>query len=101
MSTFLIETQDDESSDLGDLARTVQLAALVVNAALPLEVPPAVPRKDRIPVAVQAAEEDCVNLRAEAFSQVLAELTANEYTARPADLADLLAGRVPSPQEES
>jgi hypothetical protein len=99
MSTFLIESQDEEAGDLGALTRTVQLAALVVNAALPLEVPPVIPKEDRIPVSIQAAEEDCASLRAEAFGQVLAELMARKYTAGLSDLEALAAGRVPSPQE--
>lgn len=72
-------TADEEPRELGDLARSIQWAELVVNAALP----PAVRAADR------------AALRAVAFGTVLRAMTEHTYTARPSDLEALMDGRMP------
>lgn len=66
------------------LARAVQWAHLLVNAAIPLE-------EDLL----SDIRADRSQLRLEAFRQVLAKLAEGGWTARPSDLGRLTAGQMP------
>jgi hypothetical protein len=78
------------SRDLGDLARGIEWAALLVNAALPLN-------ESRTPEGVPTAvAADRAAFRAVAFASVLhAMIPLNAYTATPAVLEALIEGRMP------
>jgi hypothetical protein len=95
MSTFALVTDDEEPRDLGDLARAIQWAELVVNTALPpkggmtLEGTPSLEAADR------------AAFRAVAFAGVLRATTEHRYTARPAVLEALMDGRMPPVEESS
>jgi hypothetical protein len=78
-----------QPADLGDLARSIQWAELVVNAALPLDERRTL---EGIPAAKAA---DRAALRAVAFAGVLRELFRYEYATRPGVLEALTEGRMP------
>jgi hypothetical protein len=80
---------EEQPGDVGDLARCVQWAELVVNAALP--------RDDSLTLeGIQPPRAaDRAALRAIAFASVLRELTRYVYTARPSSLEALAEGRMP------
>lgn len=81
--------------EIGDLARAVQWARLLTDAAIPLDAqaPPVSP--GTVPASIEVVENDRAAFRLEAFSQVLAQLTEGGWTARPSDLERLIDGRMP------
>jgi hypothetical protein len=85
-----------EVQDLGELARSLRMARVVVNAALPLQ---GLEQEagDGPDWLADLRYKDQLNLRAIAFRAVLRELDQFEYTARPSDLEALIEGRVPEP----
>jgi hypothetical protein len=87
MSAFQI-ISDEDSRDLGSLARQIQWAELIVNAALP-------PGEDG------DRRSDRATFRAIAFEGVLRAMTEHEYTARPAALEALMDGRMPPLEDPS
>jgi hypothetical protein len=105
MSAFALVTSDEEPRDLGDLARGIQWATLIVDTALPLNGRQVVRGDGAFEVEADVTEAaalaaDRTALRAAAFGIVLHATTEHRYTARPAVLAALIDGRMP-PVEES
>jgi hypothetical protein len=80
---------------ISQLANAIKWASLLTDAALPLDVLPASPRAGTIPADIGLVEQDRAGLRLEAFSQVLAELLEPGWMATPAQLENLIAGRMP------
>jgi hypothetical protein len=93
MSTISVIAED--ARDLGDMARAIQWAQLLVDAALPLDPPAPDVRPGTVPVRIEVVEEDRTGFRLEAFSQVLAQLIEGGWTARPSDLDRLVNGQMP------
>jgi len=96
MSTISIIAED--ARDLGDMARAIQWAQLLVDAALPLDTPPVIPAPGVVPAGIDLVEQDRAGFRLEAFSQVLDRLIEGGWTARPSDLDRLVNGRMPEPR---
>jgi hypothetical protein len=88
-----IDILGDGTQDVGELTRSLRMALLVVDAALPL----AGAIQDGSPVSAGLATEDRSHLRGIAFRVALRELDRFEYTIRPSDLEALMDGRVPEP----
>lgn len=84
--------------DIGDLARAVQWAGLIVDAAIPLDAPLPSVSQDRRVASAEAVESDRIQLRTEAFAQLLAQLIEGGWTARPSDLERLIDGQMPEPR---
>jgi hypothetical protein len=87
---------DDEAQpvDTAGLARTVQWAGLIVDAALPLAGVQAEPDEGTY-ISLPDRVADRIALRTEAFRQVLREMTRYETTIRPDEAGDLAEGRMP------
>lgn len=88
----------EEARDIGDLARAVQWAGLLVDAAMPLDVPLPPVRPDKRIASAEAVEADRAQMRTEAFAQVLAQLIEGGWTARPSDLERLIGRQMPEPR---
>lgn len=80
------------------LARAVQWAHLLVNAAIPLDAPAPEVQPGTVPARIEVVENDRCQLRLEAFRQVLAKLAEGGWSARPSDLGRLTAGQMPHPR---
>ena len=93
MSTIEIVAED--ARDMGDMARAIQWAQLLVDAALPLDTAPVTPAPGVMPAGIDLVEQDRAGFRLEAFSQVLAQLIEGGWTARPSDLDRLIHGHMP------
>ena len=93
MSTISIVAED--TRDMGDMARAIQWAQLLVNAALPLDTAPVTPAPGVVPAGIEVTEQDRAGFRLEAFSQVLDRLIEGGWTARPSDLDRLINGQMP------
>jgi hypothetical protein len=79
--------------DLGDLARSIRWAELVVNAALPLDESLTLQGVPTPGAADRAA------LRVVAFAGVQRAMTEHRYTVRPSVLEALIDGHMPPVEE--
>jgi hypothetical protein len=96
MSAIRVVTEDPR--DMGYMARAIQWAHLLVDAAIPLDSPVPDVRPGTVPAGIDLVEQDRAGFRLEAFGQVLAQLIEGGWTARPDDLELLIGGHMPEPR---